>query len=197
MRKVWLAVGSAALAAPLLGWLLMAGLYLLGLTLAPEPPAMPAAASLPLVDAAIWARFGGGLDRRVEGLTPWIFVALGVCRFEAARAGNRQQHAEQCLARHVGLPLAASIAVQHVRDEGRAQGMAARELGQEATAGWLTRSWDADALVRELAQEGDFSAGGRGVEHAAREYFNRAANGAINATALPQAPLAVVDRPCR
>ena len=174
MRKVWLGLGSAVLAVPVLGWLQMAGIYQLGLTLAPDPPVMPAAVSLPpLVDAAIWARFGGGVERRVEGLTPWTFVALRVCRLQAAKGEDRQQRAEQCLAQQVGLPLAASIAAQHVRDNGPAQGVAARELGQVATAGWLTRTWDADALVRELAQRGDFGAGGRGIEDAARRYFDK------------------------
>ena len=192
-RHAWFVLGVVLSAAPVVGVLLVAGLPV-RVSIAPARPAVPLGPlPPPLVAAAIWARFGGGVDQRVDPLTVWGFAALRWCRFQAAGADDRQQQAEQCLATQVGLPLAASIAARHVRDEGQSQSVAARELGQVATAGWLTRSWDADSLVRDLAQRGDFDVGGRGVEDAARRYFDKtpaaltAAGAATLAAALPGA----------
>ena len=159
---------------------LMVGLYFYGLSLVPETP-RPAAAPLPpaVVADAIWARFDGGAHP-VEAMTPWAFFELRVCRALASRADDREAAREECIRKHPGVEVAGAVATDHVIGHGLTRSLRG-EIGQVATAAWLTRQWSRADLLRHLAATGDFGHGWHGVEAAARGYFGKDA-GALTAT---------------
>lgn len=178
-RFAWmLALALAAVPLGLVG--AMVALYFYGLSLVPETPRV--AASTPpaeVVSAAIWARFDGG-SPEVEVMTPWTFIQLRACRAMASRADDREAAREACIRRHPGVEVAGAVATTHVMGHGLRRSLRG-EIGQVATAAWLTRHWSRDDLVIELAANGDFGHGWRGVEVAARAYFGRAP-GALSAS---------------
>lgn len=151
---------------------MMVGLYFYGLSLVPAPGPATAPPPPPALAAAIWARFDGSAPD-VEAMTPWTFVQLRVCRALASRADDRDAAREACIRQHPGVEVAGAVATDHVLHHGLRRSLRG-EIGQVATAAWLTRHWTRDDLVRQIAGDGDFGHGWRGVDAAARGYFDRA-----------------------
>jgi hypothetical protein len=166
-RKVMFALGAALVAAPVAGVLLVMGLYQYGLTLLPEKPHLDVAAAVPpILQQAVWARFGGLGPPVFEPMTVWGFVSLRVCRFNGGSAGR-----EACLSAHPGVAIADSLARQHTRSHD----VSPDGLGQVATAGWLTRNGSAEGVISGLVSTAEWGRGWHGVDEAARGYFGKAA----------------------
>lgn len=171
-RNVLRALGIAVIAAPVAFAALVSGVYFYGLSQVPERPTLDAAAPhAPLLDAAIWARFGGQGAPAIEPMTPWTFARLRACRFLAVRFEVAEGR-ESCLRAHTGVSLAAAVAQQHVRDQNTPLG-ARLEVGQVATAAWLTRNGTFATITGALAATAVWPHGWRGAEAAARGYFDK------------------------
>ena len=141
-RTALLTAAGGLVGAPVLGALLVAGLYQYGLSVMPERPRLdaPKVAS-PLLHAAVWARFGGTGAPRFAPMTIWGFVSLRACRFSGGAEGR-----EACLRGHPGVALADALARQHARS----LAVPADGLETIATAGWLTRNASADRVIDSL-----------------------------------------------
>ncbi|HVT58479.1 MAG TPA: transglycosylase domain-containing protein [Thermoanaerobaculia bacterium] len=182
---------GVAVAVAVAGALLLPGFYFVGLTLVPEKPQATTFLSIPeVVRAALWADLSGDGPIRLKPITPWSFVQLRICRALASRSGQAKREAkEACLRQHAGIVAADDLAKIHVAKYGFAVG----GLAQVATAAWVTRNWTGKMTLDELASQGDFGHGWRGIDQAALGYLGKHAD--ILAAADAALLAALIRRP--
>lgn len=167
-----LALGLAAVVVGV--FLLLSALYRYGLSLVPESARFTAfSAPPPLVEAAIWARFGGSGPPELRRMTPWSFTGLRLCRLFAGRFWNSEGR-EACLRYHPGISVASATSHEHLAALGPLSALR-RDLGEAATAAWLTRSRSAPEVLADLAGSADWGHGWHGVDEAAEGFFAKPA----------------------
>ena len=154
--------------------LLLAGLYRYGLTLVPEGARSSASpAPPPLVEAAIWARFGGSGEPHLRRMTPWSFVALRVCRLTAGTFRFTESR-DTCLRFHSGISVASATSHEHIEALGPLSAVR-HDLGEAATAAWMTRNRSAAEVLADLATSADWGHGWHGIDEAAGGFFGKTA----------------------
>jgi len=151
-------------------------IYFLGLALAPPRPVAETSAAPPFLGDAIWARIGGGRATEIHSVSPITFARFVACiikaeQYDASKPGEHQPECQELLA---GVEGTEYLSRMHMRDQKVPEGPR-WAIGQFATNVWLTRSWTRAELLTTLAARGEFGAGLRGVEAAARHYFGRSA----------------------
>jgi len=170
------------------GILFMPAVYFLGLWLAPPRPVPATTHVPPLLSEALWARADGGRATEMQPLNPISFVRHRVCRAIAARTDDPQLRGErraECMKQLPAVQAADYLSGVHMRDEHVDPSSFRMGISQFATAAWLTRSWTKAELIDTLAALGEFGFDWRGVDAAARGYFDREVAGLT----LPQAAL--------
>lgn len=183
-RKAVIGVLAAGVAAALL---LPPAIYLLGLSLGPPTPA-PAQTQAPvLVREALWARADGGPATELRPISPLSIGQLFACvayeDFMDETPGDAQRMAA-CRRHLPGIQAVEYLSRVHMQDSNVAPSV--REgLGRLSTGVWITRSWTKEQFLDTLAERGGFGSGFRGVDAAARGYFNQSAA----ALTLPQAAM--------
>lgn len=156
--------------------LFLPGIYVLGLWLAPPRPTPEASSAPPLMLEALWARADGGRASELRPINPVNFVQHRACRALAIRyddpkvRGERRADCLKSMPAVQGVDYLSTVHMQDNQVEPRSFRMA---IGQFATAVWLTRSWSKEEFLNTLAMRGEFGFGWRGVDAAARGYFDR------------------------
>ena len=162
-------------------------IFLIGLAVAPPPPAPVKTALPPLVADAIWARADGGA---ATALTPVTHISmakfLGCVAYEDFQdttPGDAQRVAN-CREYMPALPGIEYLSGSHVREASMQNGFT-EGLARFSTMVLITHTWTKADFLNTVADRGEFGAGLRGVEVASRHYFGRSAA----ELSLPQAAL--------
>jgi hypothetical protein len=161
--------------------------YFFGLWVAPPRPVPVSAHVPPLLADAIWAGVEGGRATQLEPLEPFRMARLGACMALAERLEDPSERAEresECMAILPALPAVTNLVKLHMRDGHMAQDPR-YPFAQIATVAWLTRSFTKTELIDTFAARVPFRHGLRGVDAAARGFFDRTAA----ELSLPQAAL--------
>ena len=156
--------------------LLMPAVYLFGLWLAPPRPIPETTPAPALLREAIWARADGGAATALRPVTPIHFVQHRVCRALAVRHDDPKLRIERrnaCLKQLPAIQAVDYLSDLHMRDQQLEARSFRMGISQFATAVWLTRSWTKEGLLDTLAARAEFGNGWRGVDAAARGYFDR------------------------
>lgn len=152
-------------------------LYVFGLWLAPPRPVPDTTPAPALLREALWARANGGPATELRPVNPIAIVQHVACRELAENDEDPQERAERLARCRKHLPAIQGVeylAGVHMRDH-HIEASLPTALGRVATAVWMTRSWTREEFLDTLATRSEFGPGWRGVEAAARGYFNRAA----------------------
>jgi hypothetical protein len=166
----------------------MPAVYFLGLWLAPPRPVPATSHVAAPLSEALWARADGGRATEMQPLNPISFVRHRVCRAIAARTDDpklRVERRAECMKQLPAVQAVDYLSGVHMRDEHVDPSSVRMGISQFATAAWLTRSWTKAELIDTLASRGEFGFDWRGVDAAARGYFDRE----VRDLRLPQAAL--------
>lgn len=147
-----------------------------GATLTPRPTPSPTTA-LPLIKDALWARAGGGRATELRGVNPINLAGLMICSNLSGGGDDPQRLDDESLAECAKwLPALQAIeylAKLHGDDHRIPRATFRGGAASMANLLRLSHSWTRDELLNTLAVRGDFGYGWRGVEAAARGYFNK------------------------
>jgi penicillin-binding protein 1A len=152
-------------------------IYFAGLSLAPPPP-IPSKIDVPaLLRDALWARADGGRATELRPISPISIGQMLACvayeDFMDETPGDAARMAA-CRRHLPAIQAVEYLSRVHLQDSHVTPSV--REgLGRLSTGVWMTRSWTKAEFINTLAERGGFGAGFRGVEAAARGYFNRTA----------------------
>lgn len=179
--KVMAGIAALVALAPLV---FVAGLLVLGTSVAPALPAPRGAPLPPLLKDAIWARAEGGRATSLRPIGPALIVELLACT-ATAPGGSDAERVAAC--RHVlpGLPAVEYLSTILLRDHGVNRQSFRGGAGALVTTVRATRSWTREEFLQILAERADFGYGWRGVDAASRGFFDRP----TAALTLPQAAL--------
>jgi hypothetical protein len=173
-RKTLIGILIAGVAGALL---LPPAIYFLGLSLAPPPPAASKTAVPSLLGEALWARADGGQATELTPVSPVsmgrMFACVAYEDFMDDTPGDAQRMAN-CRRHLPAIQAVEYLSRVHLQDNDVKPSF--REgVGRLSTAVWMTRSWTKAEFINTLAERGGFGAGFRGVDAAAKGYFNRSA----------------------
>lgn len=146
-----------------------------GASLTPRPVPSPTPAP-PLVARALWARAGGGRAAELRGVNPVNLVGLLVCSNLSGGGDDADRlDPEPLAACATWLPALQGIAYlssRHGEDHRIARASFRGGASAMATTLRVSHSWTRDELLNTLAARADFGYGWRGLDAAARGYFN-------------------------
>jgi hypothetical protein len=171
-----IAIAGGLLALGVVGALLLPiALYMFGLAVAPPRPVPHTTPTPPAVRDALWARAGGG---RADSLRPINHVSIAEMALCVAQAEGANDNERFARCRHVlpAMPGLEYLSALHINDSGGKRNSFLGGHGAFGTTIWMTRSWTKQEFVDTLAARGMFGFGWRGVDAAARGYFDKAAD---------------------
>src|SRR5688572_21399428 len=149
----------------------------LGLSVAPDLPAIEGTPAPALIKDALWARAGGGRATELRSVNPISVAGHLGCRLLNGVPDNPRpeddRRAAECaewLPAMSGLEYFANL---HLNDSGVERNSFRGGAGSFATLLRLSASWNREDFLNTLAARGDFGYGWRGVDAAARGYFNK------------------------
>jgi hypothetical protein len=181
-RLLKIVVGAIALGA-LAPVVFVTVLLVIGADVAPA--LAPAGAQAPpLIKSALWARAEGGRAAALRPIGPITMAQMSACVLTAPGENDNQRIAA---CRHVmpALPALEYLSNVLLRDHGVNRNSFRGGAGAMVTMVRLTRSWTRDDVLNTLAARADFGYGWRGLDAAARGFFDRPAA----TLTLPQAAL--------
>lgn len=173
-RRTLVGLGLTGLASTLL---MPFAVFLVGLAVAPVPPAASSVRVPPLIGDALWARAGGGRATTLTPITPISMAKLATCvaveDFKDTTPGDARRVAA-CREYMPAIEGMEYLSRMHMRDANLRPSF--REgLGRLSTTIWLTHAWTKADFLNTLGERGEFGFGFRGVESAAAGYFGRTA----------------------
>ena len=147
-----------------------------GASLTPRPMPSPTPAR-PLIKDALWARTGGGRATELRGVNPINLAGLMLCSNLSGGGDNPQRLDDESLAECAkwlpALPAIEYLAKLHGDDHQAPRATFRGGAASMANTLRLSHSWTRDELLSTLAARADFGYGWRGVDAAARGYFNK------------------------
>jgi hypothetical protein len=162
------------------GFLLMPAVVFIGNMLAPTEPALPASHVPPIIGDALWAMANGGKATELETINPVTIARFISCnvlseRFEGQdTADEHQRRHDECLTILPAQSAIAFVSNAHLQSQGVWQDPRVPFVGF-ATMNHVARRWTRAQLLDALAERAEFRFGFRGVEQAARGFFNKPA----------------------
>lgn len=152
-------------------------LFFLGLSVAPNLPAVARTPAPTLIQHALWARAGGGRATELRAVQPINVAGHLACRLLNGVPDNPRPQddarAAECgkwLPAMAGLEYLASV---NVTDVGATRNSFRGGAGSFASMLRLSATWNREDFLNTLAARGDFGYGWHGVDAAARGYFNK------------------------
>ena len=176
-RTLKIVLGLGALAA-LVPVAFLTGLFFLGLSVAPNLPAVEGAAAPALIKDALWARAGGGRATELRAINPLNVVGHLACR-QLNDVPDNPRPEDDARAAECAKWLPAMSGIEyfselHLKDLSVNRNSFRGGAGSFSTMLRLSASWNREEFLNTLAARGDFGYGWRGVEAAARGYFDKA-----------------------
>ncbi|HWI18064.1 MAG TPA: transglycosylase domain-containing protein, partial [Vicinamibacterales bacterium] len=128
-----------------------------------------------VVRDALWARAGGGQATELRPISPislgQMFACVAYQDFMDNTPGDAQRVAA-CRHHLPGIQAVEYLSRVHLQDNNVPPSF--REgIARLSTSVWMSRSWTKDEFLNTLAERGGFGSGFRGVDAAAKGYFNR------------------------
>lgn len=160
------------------GLLLLPAISFTGSMLAPTQPAPPTTHVPALVGDALWAEFAGGRATDLQPINPFTLGRMFGCHLLAERVRDRDMNEAEHEACMKLLPAVEGInvvAMSHLRDVGVHDDPRVPFVGF-ATMMNVASTWSRAELLDALAERAQWSYGFRGVEAAARGFFNKPAS---------------------
>jgi hypothetical protein len=158
--------------------MLLPAIAFVGTMLSPTLP-VPATAPVPaLMAEAIWARANGGRHTELQPLNPFTVGRTVSCLILAERldpSPEREARQDECMTHLPAIEAVGYLSTVHMKADGVWQDPRVPFV-QLAHMTRLTNSWSKQELLDTLAERGEFTGGIKGVEQAARAFFNKPPN---------------------
>ena len=152
-------------------------MFFLGLSVAPTLPPIESTPAPPLVKDALWVKAGGGRATELRSVNPINVIGHIACRELAGVPDNPrpedQGKADDCASWMPAIAGLEYFSEQHLKDSGVERNSFRGGAGSFATLLRLSGSWTREDFLNTLAARADFGYGWRGVDAAARGYFNK------------------------
>jgi hypothetical protein len=139
----------------------------------PVPETRPAPA---LLKDALWARADGGNATGLRPINPITIVQHVACTELADWHDDPQARRRECRKYLPALAGVEYLATVHLQDQQIERASFRGGAGAMATTVWLSRSWTRENFLNTLAARAEFGFGWRGVDAAARGYFDKDAD---------------------
>ena len=155
--------------------LFLPAVSMIGGLLMPSQPTPAATGVPPLIGHAIWARANGGRATELQPINPFTLGRMASCHLLAERFEDRSERDAQhddCFKLLPGLQAIGYLASLHMQSVGVWQD-ARVPFVQLATIRKMSDTWTRDDVINTLAAHAEFRHGWRGVDAAARGFFDR------------------------
>lgn len=159
------------------GFLFLPAIVYVGTFLSPSQIAPSTTPVPPLMADALWARAGGGTDSQLRPLNPFTLGRMAACHILAETTHDEQSQREvqhqECMKLMPGVEAVGYVSSLHLRSVGVWQDPRVPFV-QIATMTRMSDTWTREQLVDTLAERAEFPGGFRGIDNAARHYFDKA-----------------------
>ncbi|MFM8534854.1 MAG: transglycosylase domain-containing protein [Acidimicrobiia bacterium] len=155
--------------------LLLPAIALVGTLLSPSHPEPASAHVAPLLGEAIWARANGGRHTELQPINAFTVGRTVSCLILAERlesASDREDRQNECMTYMPAIQAVGYLSTVQMRADGVWQDPRVPFV-QIAHMNRLTSSWSKAELLATLAERAEYANGIKGVEQAARAFFQR------------------------